>query len=164
MVKPEAGKRISKTDTYLNCAEIFAYRSTCLKRKYGAIIVKDDAVISTGYNGAPRDFDSCYDIGKCPRKERDMHQGDGYGICRAIHAEANALLNCSRQQTIGADLYLAGINPEDNSIHRAKPCPVCARLIIQAGIRNVVLRIGENAEDYIVVPARELSWVQEPND
>lgn len=164
MVKPEAGKRISKTDTYLNCAEIFAYRSTCLKRKYGAIIVKDDAVISTGYNGAPRDFDSCYDIGKCPRKERDMHQGDGYGICRAIHAEANALLNCSRQQTIGADLYLAGINPEDNSIHRAKPCPICARLIIQAGIRNVVLRIGENAEDYIVVPARELSWVQEPND
>lgn len=164
MVKPEAGKRISKTDTYLNCAEIFAYRSTCLKRKYGAIIVKDDAVISTGYNGAPRDFDSCYDIGKCPRKERNMHQGDGYGICRAIHAEANALLNCSRQQTIGADLYLVGINPEDNSIHKAKPCPVCARLIIQAGIRNVILRIGENEEAYSVVPAKELSWVQEPSE
>lgn len=63
----------------MNCAEVFAYRSTCLKRKYGAVIVKDDVVISTGYN-----------------------------ICRAIHAEENALLNCSRQQTIGADLYLVG--------------------------------------------------------
>ena len=161
MVKPEPGKRISKTDTYLNCAEIFAYRSTCLKRKYGAIIVKDDAVISTGYNGAPRDFDSCFDIGACPRMARDMHQGDGYGICRAIHAEANALLNCSRQQTIDADLYLAGVNPSDNSIHRAKPCPVCARLIIQAGIRNVILRVGENEGDFVVVPAKELAWVQD---
>lgn len=161
MVKPEPGKRISKTDTYLNCAEVFAYRSTCLKRKYGAVIVKDDAVISTGYNGAPRDFDSCFDIGKCPRIQRDMHQGDGYGICRAIHAEANALLNCSRQQTLGADLYLVGVNPQDNAIHRAKPCPVCARLIIQAGIRNVILRVGKSEGDYVVVPAKELSWVQE---
>ena len=90
-----------------------------------------------------------------------MHQGDGYGICRAIHAEANALLNCSRQQTIDADLYLAGVNPLDNSIHRAKPCPVCARLIIQAGIRNVILRVGENEGDFVVVPARELAWVRD---
>ena len=89
-----------------------------------------------------------------------MHQGDGYGICRAIHAEANALLNCSRQQTIGADLYLTGINPNDNSIHKANPCPLCARTIIQAGIRNVFLRIGEGEDNYIVVPATELEWVQ----
>ena len=84
MVRPENGKRISKTDTYLNCAEVFAYRSTCIKRKYGAVIVKDDVVISTGYNGAPRGFDNCCDLGKCPRTERDMHQGDGYGMCRAV--------------------------------------------------------------------------------
>lgn len=127
MVSPQDGKRISKADTYLNCAEVFAYRSTCLKRKYGAVIVKDDVVISTGYNGAPRGFENCCDLGKCPRIERDMHQGDGYGICRAVHAEANALLNCSRQQTIGADLYLAGVNPKDNLVHKAKPCPLCAR-------------------------------------
>lgn len=160
MVKPEAGKRISKVDTYLNCAEIFAYRSTCLKRKYGAVIVKDDAVISTGYNGAPRDFDSCYEIGKCPRMERDMHQGDGYGICRALHAEQNALLNCSRQQTIGADLYLVCIEPSDNSIRSSKPCPVCAKLIIQSGIKKVIMRVGEKADDYVEVPAKELEWVQ----
>lgn len=160
MVRPVSSKRVSKIDTYLNCAEVFAYRSTCMKRKYGAVIVKDDVVISTGYNGAPRGFDNCSDLGTCPRIDRNMHQGEGYGICRAIHAEANALLNCSRQQTIGADLYLVGVNPGDNSIHEAKPCPLCARTIIQAGIRNVYLRVGEGAENYVVVPAKELKWVQ----
>lgn len=160
MVRPEDGKRISKIDTYLNCAEVFAYRSTCIKRKYGAVIVKDDVVISTGYNGAPRGFEHCCDLGQCPRIERKMHQGEGYGICRAIHAEANALLNCSRHQTIGADLYLVGVNPIDNSIHKAKPCPLCARTIIQAGIENVYLRVGENADEYECLPAVELEWVQ----
>ena len=75
MAKPTQEKRISKADTYLNCAEVFAYRSTCLKRKYGTVIVKDDVVISTGYNGAPRGFDNCCDIGRCPRIEKDMHRG-----------------------------------------------------------------------------------------
>ena len=158
MVTPKNGKRISKIDTYLNCAEVFAYRSTCIKRKYGAVIVKDDVVISTGYNGAPRGFENCCDLGECPRMERDMHQGDGYGICRAVHAEANALLNCSRQQTIGADLYLTGVNPEDNTIHKAKPCPLCARMIIQAGIRNVYLRNGEGENNYEVIQAEKLEW------
>lgn len=161
MVKPENGKRISKTDTYLNCAEVFAYRSTCIKRKYGAVIVKDDVVISTGYNGSPRGFENCCDLRQCPRMELDMHQGEGYGICRAVHAEANALLNCSRQQTMGADLYLTGISPGDNAIHRAKPCPLCARSIIQAGIRNVILRVGEGADNYVVVPAKDLEWYQD---
>lgn len=160
MVKPQNGERISKIDTYLNCAEVFAYRSTCIKRKYGAVLVKDDAVISTGYNGAPRGFDNCRDLMKCPRMELDMHQGEGYGICRAVHAEANALLNCSRQQTLGAELYLVGVNPKDISIHRAKPCPLCARMIIQAGISRVILRIGEGADNYRIVPAKELEWVQ----
>ena len=159
MVTPKDGNRISKIDMYLNCAENFAYRSTCIKRKYGVVIVKNDVVISTGYNGSPRGFENCCDIGKCPRVEKDMHQGEGYGICRAVHAEANALLNCSREQTIGADLYLTGINPDDNSIHRAKPCPICARTIIQAGINNVIMRQGEGADNYIILPAKELQWV-----
>ncbi|HIS48250.1 MAG TPA: cytidine deaminase [Candidatus Scybalocola faecigallinarum] len=100
MVIPKHGERISKIDAYLNCAENFAFRSTCIKRKYGAVIVKDDAVISTGYNGSPRNLENCCDIGQCPRIRLNMHQGEGYGICRAIHAEANALLNCSREQTV----------------------------------------------------------------
>ena len=158
MVQPDGTSRISKIDTYLNVAEAFAYRSTCLKRKYGAVIVKDDVVVSTGYNGSPRGSTNCCDIGTCPRIERDLHQGQGYELCRAIHAEQNALLNCSREQTLGADLYLAGVNPGDNSIHRARPCPLCARLIIQAGIKNVILRIGPNAGDYEIVPAKGLVW------
>lgn len=156
MVKPNGEQRISKIDTYLNVAEVFAYRSTCIKRKYGAVIVKNDAVVSTGYNGSPRGYENCCDIGECSRM--DMHQGEGYGICRAVHAEQNALLNCSREQTVGADLYLAGVNPQDNSVHRAKPCPVCARLIIQAGIQNVILRVGEGADEYVIIPATELQW------
>ena len=158
MVIPKQGGRISKIDAYLNCAESFAFRSTCLKRKYGAVIVKEDAVISTGYNGSPRGCENCCEIGECERIRRKMHQGEGYDICRAIHAEANALLNCSRDQTLGADLYLVGINPEDSSIYPAKPCPLCARLIIQAGIKRVILRQGGGNEHYTVVPAGELEW------
>lgn len=158
MVIPEGLKRISKVDTYLNCAENFAYRSTCIKRKYGAVLVKDDAVISTGYNGSPRGFENCCDIGECPRIKLGLHQGEGYAICRAVHAEANALLNCSREQTLGADLYLAGVNPMDLSVHKAKPCPLCARMIIQAGIRNVYLRRGEGADNYEEIPAEKLEW------
>lgn len=161
MVVSTGIKRVSKEDTYLNCAEVFAYRSTCLKRKYGAVIVKDDVVISTGYNGSPRGKDNCSDIGECPRIKMNMHQGEGYGICKAVHAEANALLNCSREQTLGADLYLAGVNPKDASVHMAKPCPLCARLIMQAGIRNVYLRQGEGIDDYIVVKADDLEWCLE---
>ena len=158
MIKQVGGKRISKIDAYLNCAENFAYRSTCLKRKYGAVLVKDDAVISTGYNGSPRGFENCCDIGSCPRIEQNLHQGQGYGMCRAVHAEANALVNCSREQTMGADLYLAGVNPGDCSVHRAKPCPLCARMIIQAGIQSVLLRVGEGLDNFQVLPARELQW------
>ena len=158
MVIPEGLKRISKVDTYLNCAENFAYRSTCIKRKYGAVLVKDDAVISTGYNGSPRGFENCCDIGECPRIKLGLHQGEGYAICRAVHAEANALLNCSREQALGADLYLAGVNPMDLSVHKAKPCPLCARMIIQAGIRKVYLRRGEGADNYEEIPAEKLEW------
>lgn len=161
MVIPKNGERISKTDMYLNCAETFAYRSTCIKRRYGAVLVKDDAVISTGYNGAPRGYDNCCDRGTCPRMSRGMHVGEGYDICRAIHAEANALLNCSRQQTQGADLYLTGIDPATSLIHRAKPCPMCARMIVQAGIRNVYMRMGEGEDNYSVVSAFELEWYKD---
>lgn len=161
MVISKGNERVSKIDTYLNCAEVFAYRSTCIKRKYGAVIVKNDVVISTGYNGSPREKENCCDIGECPRMARDLHQGEGYAMCKAIHAEANALLNCSRDQTVGADLYLTGINPEDSTTHIAKPCPLCARMIIQAGIKNVYLRQSAAPNDYITLPADELKWFVE---
>lgn len=161
MIKPKENNRISKINMYLNCAENFAYRSTCLKRKYGAVIVKDDVVISTGYNGSPRGYENCCDRGNCVRIKNNMHQGDGYGLCRAVHAEENALLNCSRNQTLGATLFLTGINPSDNSIHEAKPCPICARSIIQSGIKEVVLRTGEGEDDFITVLPSNLEWYLE---
>ncbi len=158
MVTSKGNERVSKIDTYLNCAEVFAYRSTCIKRKYGAVIVKNDVVISTGYNSYPRGKENCCDKGECPRMALNLHQGEGYAMCKAVHAEANALLNCSREQTVDADLYLTGINPKDSSIHIAKPCPLCARMIIQAGIKNVYLRQSENPNDYKKVSADELEW------
>jgi len=161
MIISRGSERVSKEDTYLNCAEVFAYRSTCLKRKYGAVIVKNDAVLSTGYNGSPRGTENCCDRGECPRIPLGLHQGEGYGMCRAVHAEANALLNCSREQTVGADLYLTGVNPSDGSVHKAKPCPLCARMIIQAGIRNVYLRQSVAPNDYIKMPADKLEWYLE---
>ena len=161
MVISRGSERVSKADTYLNCAEVFAYRSTCLKRKYGAVIVKNDAVVSTGYNGSPRKMENCCDRGECPRMALGLHQGEGYAMCRAVHAEANALLNCSRDQTVGADLYLTGVNPVDGSVHIAKPCPLCARMIIQAGIKNVYLRQSNEPDGYKCVPAEELEWFTE---
>ena len=161
MIISRGSERVSKEDTYLNCAEVFAYRSTCLKRKYGAVIVKNDAVLSTGYNGSPRGTENCCDRGECPRIPLGLHQGEGYGMCRAVHAEANALLNCSREQTVGADLYLTGVNPSDGSVHKAKPCPLCARMIIQAGVRNVYLRQSDAPNDYIKMPAEKLEWYLE---
>ena len=161
MVISRGSERVSKADTYLNCAEVFAYRSTCLKRKYGAVIVKNDAVVSTGYNGSPRKMENCCDRGECPRMALRLHQGEGYAMCKAVHAEANALLNCSREQTVGADLYLTGVNPVDGSVHIAKPCPLCARMIIQAGIKNVYLRQSNEPDGYKCVPAEELEWFTE---
>lgn len=158
MVISKGSERVSRTDTYLNCAEVFAYRSTCIKRKYGAVIVRNDAVISTGYNGSPRGRENCCDSGECPRLKLGLHQGEGYGMCKAVHAEANALLNCSRDQTQGADLYLTGITPDDGTIHAAKPCPLCARLIIQAGIRYVYLRQSSEPDGYKRIAADELEW------
>ena len=145
----------------MQIAHVVKLRANCSRRQVAAVIVKEKRIISTGYNGSPRGTENCCDRGECPRIARDMHQGDGYGMCRAVHAEANALLNCSREQTVGADLYLTGVNPADGSVHRAKPCPVCARHIIQAGIRNVYLRQSDKADDYTVIPAAELEWFKE---
>ena len=117
MVIPKHGERISKIDAYLNCAENFAYRSTCIKRKYGAVIVKDDAVISTGYNGSPRGFENC------------CEDESGHTFPFVLHAEANAITKVARSNNSsdGATLYVT-----------SSPCIECAKLIIQAGIKRVV--------------------------
>lgn len=143
-------KRISKDEYYLGIALAVCKRSTCLKRRYGCVIVKNDEIIATGYNGSPRGEVNCCDIGECKRKDVPHNSGD-YSDCCSVHAEQNAIISADRQKMIGATLYLAGEEYDDEfwdkdfmkEITNAIPCPICARMIKNAGISTVINRIGE---------------------
>lgn len=128
--------RPSKKDYYLEIAKAVARRSTCLRRQYGAVIVKDDQIISTGYNGSARGDENCCDAGECWRSAHGIPHGEQYEKCVAVHAEANAILSADRAAMIGATLYLAGF--EDGRLLKATPCAMCARLIKNARIAEVI--------------------------
>lgn len=131
--------RISKEMYYLNIAREVAGRSTCLRRKYGAVIVNNDQIISTGYCGAPRDTRNCVDIGVCIRKQMNVKHGEHYEWCRSVHAEQNAIIHASRLEMINSTLYLVGIDYDTNTLlDVSEPCKICKRLIINAGIKQVV--------------------------
>lgn len=138
-------KRISKDDYYLEIASVVSKRSTCLRRHYGAVIVNHDEIVATGYNGSARGDSNCCDVhDECPRKHKAHNSGD-YGDCPAVHAEQNALLSASRKETIGATLYLNGdeIDLQDGLVKELPmkecfPCPICERMIRNAGIVRVV--------------------------
>ena len=148
--------RMSKENYYLDIADAVLERSTCLRRKYGAIIVRNDEIISTGYNGAPRGRKNCSDLGRCTREELQIPSGQRYELCRSVHAEANAIISASRQDMIGATLYLAGRDAKTGELlHDTTSCSMCRRQIINAGIRKVVARIGES--DFTVTDVDE--WI-----
>lgn len=132
-------QRISKDQYYINIASEVAKRSTCLKRHYGAVIVQNDEIIATGYNGSARDEPNCCDIHTvCPRITKPHNSGD-YSDCPAIHAEQNAMLSASRKDMQGATLYLAGRDMVNGTnIDTCEPCPICARMIKNAGITRVI--------------------------
>lgn len=133
--------RISKADYYLNIASEVARRGTCLRRNYGAVIVKNDEIIATGYTGAPRGADNCCNTGICRRQELNVPSGQRYELCRSVHAEMNAIISASRAEMQGATLYLAGWEMESGEpIDAAEPCLLCKRCIINAGIIEVVAR------------------------
>lgn len=134
--------RPNKTEYFLNIAREVAERSTCLRRKYGAVIVKDDVIVATGYNGAARGEPNCCDCGTCIREEQNIPHGERYELCKAVHAEANALLNGNRADMIDATLYLVGIDG-DEEMAEPTPCAMCERLIRNARIKKVVTRKGE---------------------
>ena len=136
-------ERISKKTYYLNIAKTVAQRSTCLRRNYGAILVKDDQILSTGYNGSARGEKKCSDIEFCPREERGAKQGEHYEWCVAIHAEANAIMSAGREAR-GATLYLYGQDAKTKEKISAEPCMMCQRLIKNAGIDSVVCSLDEN--------------------
>ena len=138
-------ERISKRDYYLAIAAEVARRSTCLRRQYGAVIVKNDEIVATGYNGAPRGDDNCCDVGSCWRERNNIPHGEQYEKCVAVHAECNAIISASRMEMLGSTLYLAGFEGLDHPIENPVPCLICTRLIKNAGIEQVINAHGEVA-------------------
>lgn len=137
--------RANKENYYLDIAEIVSERGTCLRRNFGAVIVKNDQIISSGYTGAPRGRKNCIDIGKCIRRELKIPRGERYELCRSVHAEANAIIHASREGMLGAKIYLVGKECENGQyVENASPCSMCKRLIINSGIDSVVTRLDKN--------------------
>ncbi len=151
-------QRRDKTNYYLDLAEVVSQRCTCLRRHYGAIIVKNDEVIATGYVGAPRGRKNCTDLGSCIREARQIPRGERYELCRSVHAEANAIISAPRSQMIGSAMYLAGLEmPSGNYVSNACSCSMCKRLIINAGITTVYVR--EDGERYREITVAD--WVEQ---
>lgn len=151
-------ERRDKINYYLDLAEVVSCRSTCLRRRYGAVIVKNDQVISTGYVGAPRGRANCTDLGRCVRVELKVPRGERYELCRSVHAEANAIIHANRDDMLGSTLYLTGVEMSDGSyIKNANSCSMCKRMIINAGINKVVVR--DDKDHYRVIDVQ--SWIED---
>lgn len=150
-------ERIVKENYYLDIAETVLERSTCLRRQYGAIIVRNDEIVATGYNGAPRGRKNCSDLGYCVREQMRVPRGERYELCRSVHAEANAIISASRRDMVGGTLYLVGRNAQTGELLTdATSCPMCRRMVINAGLARVVIR--RTPEEFTVVDVEE--WVR----
>ncbi len=132
-------KRISKDFYYLSIARDVATRATCLRRKFGAVIVRNDAIIATGYNGAPRGCEDSLTAGWCYREEFHIPPGERYEMCRSVHAEQNAIIHAGRERTLGATLYLSGTDAKTNELCGIEPCLLCTKMIINAGLERIVV-------------------------
>ncbi len=149
--------RRSKINYYLDIAEAVTLRGTCLRKKFGAIIVKDDVIISTGYNGAPRGRQNCCDIGTCLRDEMNIPRGERYELCRSVHAEANAIIAAQHDRMLGADLYMACVDAKTGElVGGTTSCQMCKRLVINAGIKRVIVR--DNKDEYSIYNVSD--WVE----
>lgn len=147
-------ERISKTNYYLDIAESVLERGTCLRRNFGAIIVKNDEIISTGYVGAPRGRKNCCDLKYCTREKLNVPRGERYELCRSVHAEQNAIISAARNKMIGSTLYLVGKDYNTGKyVENARPCALCKRMIINAGIEKVVVR--DSKKKYTTIDVQE---------
>lgn len=150
-------ERRDKVNYYLDLAEVVSKRCTCLRRHYGAVIVKNDEVISTGYVGAPRGRKNCSDLGYCIRQKLNIPRGERYELCRSVHAEANAIISAEREKMIDSTLYLVGKEVETGAyIEKSNSCSMCKRMVINAGIKQVVIRDTEN--EYRVIEVQD--WIE----
>ena len=151
-------ERISKENYYLDIAETVLERATCLRRVYGAIIVKNDEIISTGYNGAPRGRANCVDMGYCSREAMNVPRGERYELCRSVHAESNAIISASRRDMVVGTIYLVGRNAATGELlPDATSCLMCRRMVINAGLERVVIR--RTKTEFEVVPVE--TWIAE---
>lgn len=149
-------ERRGKYNYYLDIAQTVLERGTCLRRNYGAIIVKNDEIISTGYSGAPRGRHNCTDLGYCIRQKMNIPRGQNYEKCRSVHAEANCIISASRRDMIGATLYLVGRDMKTGEIvGDANSCTMCKRLIINSGIEQVIIR--DTIDRYRAIQVQE--WI-----
>lgn len=149
-------ERRDKTNYYLDISQTVAERGTCLRRNFGAILVKNDEIIATGYNGAPRGRKNCSDIGECMREKLNVPKGQRYELCRSVHAEANCIISTSRHDMIGSALYLSCLDAKTGQLYGdVEPCSMCKRQIINAGIETVYIRV--TSSEYRVMKVSD--WV-----
>ena len=149
--------RVSKHNYYLDIAQTVAERSTCQRKMYGAIIAKDDVIVSTSYNGAPRGRKNCNDLDFCMRDKLKIPRGERYELCRSVHAEANAIIAAARERMLGATIYMVCISPTDGSVvGGTSSCMMCKRQIINAGIATVIVR--DTKEEYRVIDVND--WIE----
>ncbi|MBQ4563718.1 MAG: cytidine deaminase [Lachnospiraceae bacterium] len=148
--------RRDKINYYLDLAEMVSNRGTCLRKRYGAVIVKNDEVISTGYVGAPRGRKNCIDLGSCVRAKLNVPRGERYELCRSVHAEANAIISAPRDKMIGSSMFLCGLEMDtDEYVRNSSCCSMCKRMVINAGIEKVYIR--DSKDEYRVVEVQE--WI-----
>jgi len=158
MTKEAFMERRDKINYYLDLAEVVSRRGTCLRRRYGAVIVKNDEVIATGYVGAPRGRKNCCDIGECVRTKLNIPRGERYELCRSVHAEANAIISTSRDKMIGSSLFLTGTEVESGEyVKNSNCCSMCKRMVINAGIEKVYIR--DSKDEYRVIEVKD--WITE---
>lgn len=146
--------RIDKEKYYLNIADNISQRGTCLRRNYGAVIVKNDEIISTGYTGSPRGCKNCIDIQKCIRDEYHIPSGTHYELCKSVHAEMNAIISAKRSDMIGADLYLFGRDYNSGKALDAEPCLLCSNIILNSGISRIIC--GRKLGSFFVIMKDDL--------
>jgi dCMP deaminase len=149
-------ERVSKINYYLDIAQTVAKRCTCLRKQYGAVIVKDDSIVSTGYNGAPRGRKNCTDLNFCMRDKLNIPRGERYEMCRSIHAEANAIIAASREEMLGSTLYMTCVDPKTGElVPGTSSCAMCKRQVINAGIARVVVR--DTPDEYRIIEVSD--WI-----
>lgn len=141
-MKKKQNLRPGWDEYFINIAKVIATRATCLRRKYGAVITKDNIIVSTGYNGAPSGMKDCLEVGKCTRKELQIPHGERYELCHSVHAEANAIIRASGEELNGATIYISGYDHESGEC-LSEPCMMCKRMILNARIKKVVYSNGK---------------------